>query len=135
MGKREVRQIRTAVVRLAGHSAGAPSGDAVQSNSRIRTAIWLVPGKTARWPDSSPTLITLPVAAARGEPTRAGPAPPSTRAGARSSARVVGAPRPRDRGAVFAGHRRAGGGEAVVEPQAATNGLRGRGAPGSVVGD
>src|SRR4051812_37555709 len=120
MGKREVRQIRTAVVRLAGHSAGEPSGDALQSNSRIRPAIWLVPGKTARWPDSSPTLITLPVAATRGEPTRAGAAPPCTRGRTRgSSARVVGEPRHRDRRAVFAVHLRAVVGEAVDEQQPA----------------
>src|SRR3954453_4930758 len=118
MGKREVRQIRTAVVRLAGQPPGSPSGDDAQSKSRIRAAIRLVPGNAARWPDSSPTLITLQVDTTPREPTRPEVIPPCSRDGSERGG-AVGQPGHRDRRAVVAVHLGTVVGEAVDEQQPA----------------
>ncbi len=47
MGKREVRQIRLAVRRLAGQSRGSPSGELAHWYARIRRAISPSPGKVS----------------------------------------------------------------------------------------
>ena len=60
MGKREVRQMRQAVRRLAGQSGGSPTGEPAHGYARIRRAISPSPGKlSSAWPGLSPLFMRI----------------------------------------------------------------------------